>query len=279
MTTAVLERTPATAAPQEAAFVVKDADNAGDWRAADARLPLAGRLRLNLSALGVDPDAPDFGERLCRLSQDNEPYDFEISAQGELIVMAPSGWESNIGEKGINAPLFFWCMDNDGFDVSQTVMFRLPSGARYMPDAAWITQERYEQLLAEEYQSTIDGAPDFVVEVRSRTDNLAEGLSKMQEWMDGGSRLGWYLDPYNIRAYIFRQGQAVEVLDDPETLSGEDVLPGFVFEVRRLIFARYAGRPQHQPESEPEHQSEPEPVSEPGLEPAAEFEYEPDAEV
>ena len=278
MTTAVLERTPATAAPQEAAVVVKDADNAGDWRAADARLPLAGRLRLNLSALGVDPDAPDFGERLCRLSQDNEPYDFEISAQGELIVMAPSGWESNIGEKGINAPLFFWCMDNDGFDVSQTVMFRLPSGARYMPDAAWITQERYEQLLAEEYRSAIDGAPDFVVEVRSRTDNLAEGLSKMQEWMDGGSRLGWYLDPYNIRAYIFRHGQAVEVLDNPETLSGEDVLPGFVFEVRRLIFARYAGRPQHQPESEPEHRSEPEPVSEPALEPAAEFEYEPDAE-
>ncbi len=268
MTTAVLERTPATAAPQEAA-AAKDADHADyacDWRAADARLPLAGRLRLNLSALGVDPDAPDLGERLCRLSQDNEPYDFEVSAQGELIVMVPSGWESNIGEKGINAPLFFWCMDNDGFDVSQTVMFRLPSGARYMPDAAWITQERYEQLLAEEYQSAIEGAPDFVVEVRSRTDNLAEGLSKMQEWMDGGSRLGWYLDPYNIRAYIFRHGQAVEVLDNPETLSGEDVLPGFVFEVRRLIFARYAGRSQLQPESEPVR------------EPTAEFETEPDAE-
>ncbi len=202
-------------------------------------LPLAGRLHLNLSALGVDPNAPDFGERLCQLSQDNHPYGFEFSARGELIVMSPSGWESNIGEKGINAPLLFWTLDNGGFDVSQTVLFNLPSGARYMPDASWITQERYEQLLAEEYRSTIDGAPDFVVEVRSRTDRLAAGLAKMQEWMDGGARLGWYLDPYETRAYIYRPGQPVVILDNPETLSGEDVLPGFLFEVRRLIFARY----------------------------------------
>ena len=202
-------------------------------------LPLTGRLRLNLSALGVDPHAPDFGERLCRLSRDNHPYDFEFSARGELIVMSPSGWESNIGEKGINAPLLFWTLDNGGFDVSQTVLFNLPGGARYMPDAAWITQERYEQLLAAEYRSTIDGAPDFVVEVRSRTDRLAAGLAKMQEWMDGGARLGWYLDPYETRAYIYRPGQPVAILDNPETLSGEDVLPGFLFEVRRLIFARY----------------------------------------
>ena len=206
-------------------------------------LPLVGRLKLDLSALGVDGGAADFGERLCRLSRDNEPYDFEFSAQGELIVMPPSGWESNIGEKGINAPLFFWSLDNDGFDCAQTVIFNLPSGARYMPDASWITQERYERLRAQEYQSTIDGAPDFVVEVRSRTDNLADGLAKMQEWRDGGARLGWYLDPYAIRAYIFRPGRPVEIRDDPETLSGEDVLPGFVFTVRRLIFARYPNPP------------------------------------
>ena len=122
-------------------------------------------------------------------------------------------------------------------------MFNLPSGARYMPDASWITQERYELLLAQEYRSAIDGAPDFVVEVRSRTDSLADGLAKMQEWLDAGARLGWYLDPYAIRAYIFRPGSPVEILDNPETLSGEDVLPGFVFEARRLIFARHSNPP------------------------------------
>ena len=202
-------------------------------------LPLAGRIYLNLSALGIDPNAPDFGERLCRLSQDNHPYDFEVSAQGELIVMPPSGWETGANEQATTTRVGVWQDDNGGMSFPPTVMFNLPSGARYMPDASWITQERYEQLLAGEYHSTIDGAPDFVVEVRSRTDSLAYGLSKMQEWMDGGARLGWYLDPYQIRAYIYRLGQSVEILDDPETLSGEDVLPGFVFEVRRLIFARH----------------------------------------
>ena len=213
------------------------ADSAGA-----AELPLAGRLRLNLSALGVDAGAPDFGERLCRLSADNEPYDFEISAKGELIVMPPSGWESGANEQAASSRVAIWQDDNGGLSFPPTVMFNLPSGARYIPDASWITQERYEGLLAQEYRSAIDGAPDFVVEVRSRTDNLADGLAKMQEWMDGGARLGWYLDPYETRAYVFRPGQPVEILDNPETLSGEDVLPGFVFEVRRLIFARH-GQP------------------------------------
>ena len=214
-------------------------------------LPLAARIHLNLAALGIDPTAPDFGERLCQLSQDNHPYDFEISAQGELIVIPPSGWDSGINEVKVSASVGNWQDANSGMSFASTVMFNLPSGARYMPDASWISQERYEHLLAGEYRSTIDGAPDFVVEVRSRTDSLADGLAKMQEWMDGGARLGWYLDPYQTRAYIYRRGQPVEILDDPETLSGADVLPGFVFEVRRLIFARHPTAPPHPTDAAP----------------------------
>ena len=206
-------------------------------------LPLIGRLHLNLSALGVDPNAPDFGERLCQLSQDNPPYDFEISARGELIIIPPSHWETGFNIGKVSAKVAAWQDANGGLSFAPTVMFNLPGGARYMPDASWITQERYEQLLAQEYRSAIDGAPDFVVEVRSRTDRLADGLSKMQEWLDAGARLGWYLDPYAIRAYIFRPGQPVAILDNPETLSGADVLPGFVFAVRRLVFARYPNPP------------------------------------
>ena len=83
-------------------------------------------------------------------------------------------------------------------------------------------------------------APDFVVEVRSRTDSVVAGLAKMQEWMDGGARLGWCIDPYGRRVCVYRAGREVEVLEYPETLSGEDVLIGFVFEVKRLVFERYA---------------------------------------
>lgn len=203
-------------------------------------LALVGQLRLNLSALGIDTEAPDFAERFFQMANENEPYTFELSSTGELIVMAPSGWDSNIGENGINAPLMYWTLDHDGYASSQTVQFRLTSGAIYIPDAAWINQDRYDALRSSDYTSIIPGAPDFVVEVRSRTDNVADGLSKMQEWMDGGAQLGWYIDPYERRVHIFRSGKPAEVSDDPQTLSGEDVLQGFVFEIRRLIFSRYA---------------------------------------
>lgn len=202
--------------------------------------PLAGELRINLSALGIDAGAPDFAERFFEMANENEPYTFEYSGNGELIVMPPAGWESNIGENETNTDLAIWRRENGGYACSQNVQFQLPSGAIYIPDAAWITQERYDALRGGDYRSTIPGSPDFVVEVRSRTDRVTSGLAKMREWMDGGSRLGWYIDPYERRVHVFRAGQEVEILDDPETLSGEDVLPGFVLEVRRLVFARYA---------------------------------------
>ena len=204
-----------------------------------AAMPLTAPLRLNVAALGVDPSAPDFAERFFRMANENEPYNFEITAQGELIVMPPAGHESNDGEQGINYGLFGWGLDKPGHTYSQTVQFQLPSGAVYVPDAAWITQEHYDSLWEGEYSSTITGAPAFVVEVRSRTDRVAAGLAKMQEWIDGGSRLGWYIDPYERRVYVYRAGREVEILEDPETLSGEDVLVGFVFQVRRLVFDRY----------------------------------------
>ena len=216
------------------------------WHGSDAdQLPLSAPLRLNLSALGIDPKAPDFAERFFRMACDNELYRLEFSADGELIVMPPSGWESGANEQAASSRVAIWQDDNGGLSFPPTVMFNLPSGAHYIPDASWISQERYERLLSQEYQSAIDGAPDFVVEVRSRTDNLADGLAKMREWMDDGARLGWYLDPYETRAYVFRLGQPAEILDNPESLSGEDVLPGFVFEVRRLIFARHNPQSGH----------------------------------
>ena len=120
---------------------------------------------------------------------------------------------------------------------TQTVAFRLPSDAQYMPDAAWITQERFDNLTEFELRNTINGAPDFVVEVRSRSDRLAPQLAKMAEWMEAGSRLGWLLDPIDKRRlHLSYRSTMMEILDNPTTLHGEDVLPGFVFEVGRLMF-------------------------------------------
>lgn len=211
--------------------------------AGDLPLSLTGQLRLNLSALGVDDSASDFVERLYQLGNDNEPYRFEYSAQGELVIMAPPGPEGNLDEREINDSLSAWRRANGGENYTQTALFRLPGGGRRMPDAAWINQERYDNLTAEERRVAINGAPDFVVEVRSRTDHLMPIQAKMQEWLNGGCRLGWLIDPYERCVHIYRAGQAVAVVEDPRTLSGEDVLPGFVFEVGRLIFARHDALP------------------------------------
>lgn len=209
-------------------------EESADWA-------LVRELRLNLAALGVDHLAPDFGERLCQLSTDNPPWQFEYSAQGELIIMPPPGSESSREEAEAIGELYVWRRSNGGMSYPSSVGFRLPSGAERIPDAAWITQERYGNLTSVERRGTINGAPDFVVEIRSRTDRLPPFLAKMQEWMDGGTRLGWGIDSRNRLAYLYRAGQdGPEVLENPETLSGEDVLPGFAFAVRRLIFDRHS---------------------------------------
>ena len=214
--------------------VEEAAEQSADWT-------LVGELRLNLAALGVDHLAPDFGERLCQFATDNPPWQFEYSAQGELIIMPPPGSESSREEAVASGELYVWQRTNGGMSYGPTVGFHLPSGAQRIPDAAWITEERYDNLTTIERRGTINGAPDFVVEIRSRTDRLPPFLAKMQEWMDGGTRLGWGIDPRNHLAYLYRAGQeGPEVLENPETLSGEDVLPGFIFEVRRLIFDRHS---------------------------------------
>ena len=224
----------ATLAPttRVAALAVDDADDFPTF-------PLVGPLRLNLAALGVDGRSPDFGERLCLLSRDNECFQFEYSAKGELVIMPPVGSEGSHGEQGINYALYGWGLENPGRTYSQTSLFKLPSGAQYMPDAAWVSQDRFEEITLSERRGSITGAPDFVIELHSHSDSLRAGLAKMQEWMEAGTKLGWYIQPYQRRVYVHRAGQDVEILEDPETLSGEDVLPGFLLEVRRLIFDRY----------------------------------------
>ena len=208
------------------------AEGSADW-------VLVGELRLNLAALGVDHLAPDFGERLCQFSTDNPPWQFEYSAQGELIIMPPSGSESSREEAAAGGELYVWRRSNGGMSYGPTVGFQLPSGAQRIPDAAWITQERYDNLTSAERRGTISGAPDFVIEVRSHSDRLPLFLAKMQEWIDGGATLGWGIDSRQRRAYVYRAGaDEPEILENPETLSGEDLLPGFVFETRRLIFDR-----------------------------------------
>ena len=197
----------------------------------------AGTIRLDLSALGIDHRAADFPARFIEFCEQNDLYEMEVNAAGELLILPMTGYRGNKEESYMNHFLVGWELANGGSASSQTVRFRLPSGEIRGPDAAWITQERFDVLPEDQRQTIVEGAPDFVVEIRSRTDALRPLQDKMVLWMAGGARLGWLIDARNRQVYIYRADEAEpQLLNDPETLDGEEVLPGFSFPVRQYIF-------------------------------------------
>ena len=196
-----------------------------------------GAIRLRLEALGVDFRTDDFPTRFINFCEANDDYEMEVNEDGELVILPMVGFKGNRHETEMATELNIWRRANGGISVSQTSRFRLPTGAIRGPYAAWITQERYDAATEEERETIIVDAPDFVVEIRSRRDDLRPLQRKMQIWMDGGARLGWLIDPRSRRVFIYRSGQPEpEVLENPETLAGEDVLQGFSFAVRQYIF-------------------------------------------
>ena len=196
-----------------------------------------GAVVLSLAALGIDHRADDFPERFITFCEQNDLYEMEVTAEGELLILPMTGYRGNKQEFYFAVFIGNWELANGGSASSQTVRFRLPSGAVLGPDAAWITQERFDALPERERETVIEGAPDFVVEIRSRSDNLRPLQNKMAEWMAGGVRLGWLIDALQRQVHVYRAGQPEpQLLDDPETLDGEDVLVGFAFPVRQYIF-------------------------------------------
>jgi len=170
---------------------------------------------------------------LCRA---NPEVRFERTAKGELIVVPPTGGESGSQNRRLTQRLGNWTDEDctgEAFDSS--TMFRLPNGAYRSPDAAWILLERWEALTPEERKVFPPICPDFVVELRSFSDSLRALQTKMQEYMDNGTRLGWLIDPKGQQVEIYRQGREKEVLLEPTSLSGEQVLPGFVLDLKGIL--------------------------------------------
>jgi Uma2 family endonuclease len=171
-------------------------------------------------------------ERFYRLCRNNPDIKFEYSNKGELIVMSPTGGETGKRNAEITAEFVIWNRKNGfGRIFDSSTGFKLPSGANRSPDVSWVRKERWESLHPEQREKFPPLAPDFVLELRSPTDNLKTLQEKMQEYMDNGVRMGWLIDCKNRRAEIWRQGRSPEILESPEILSGEDVLPGFVLDM------------------------------------------------
>ncbi|ACK71811.1 protein of unknown function DUF820 [Gloeothece citriformis PCC 7424] len=171
-------------------------------------------------------------EQFYRLCQVNETWRLERNAKGELLIMPPIGGKSGKREASLITDVTNWNRQAQLGEVfSSSIIFRLPKGGDRSPDVAWVKQERWEALSQEEQEKFPPLCPDFVIDLRSRTDSLKSLQEKMQEYLESGLRLGWLINPQQQEVEIYRQNQEVEIVDLPTSLSGEDVLLGFVLEL------------------------------------------------
>ncbi|PPJ61849.1 Uma2 family endonuclease [Cuspidothrix issatschenkoi] len=181
-------------------------------------------LTVNLKSLIEMTD-----EQFFELCQNNRELRFERNANGELIIMPPTGGETGNRNGRITQQLMNWTdADGTGIAFDSSTCFKLPNGADRSPDASWIKLERWDTLTDEEKQKFPPICPDFVIELLSPSDSLKTAQEKMREYMDNGVRLGILINRKSRQVEIYRQGKEVEVLDSPATVSGEDVLKGFV---------------------------------------------------
>lgn len=176
-------------------------------------------------------------EQFYQLCQNNPNIKLERNAKGELIVVPPTGGETGNRNFNLAYQLGVWIEQNQelglGFDSSTE--FDLPNGGNRSPDVAWVNIERWQALTPQDRRKFPPLCPDFVIELRSDSDRLSELRNKMHEYLDSGLRLGWLINPQDRQVEIYRLGQPIEVLQSPATLSGEDVLPGFMLDLSRIF--------------------------------------------
>lgn len=168
----------------------------------------------------------------CQLNQD---WRFERTSDGDLIIMPPTGGETGRRNFTLIGLFNTWVQsDGTGIGFDSSTGFILPNGARRSPDLAWVKSSRWDRLTDDEKEEFPPLCPDFVVELRSKSDTIDKLQSKMQEYIENGAQLGWLIDPMEKRVYIYRPGEEVICLDNPAILSGEPELKGFVLELNRI---------------------------------------------
>jgi Uma2 family endonuclease len=171
-------------------------------------------------------------EHLCRKYR---KLRLELTSTGELIVMPPTGAETGKLNSNLIYQLEAWSrQDGTGICFSEAAGFILPNGAIRAPDVAWIKREKWDRLTNEQKKRFAPWCPDFVVELRSPSNSLGELRNKLVEYMENGASLGWLIDPFTRQVYVYRPNEEVVVLNNPEKVSGDPVLPGFTLNLTEL---------------------------------------------
>jgi Uma2 family endonuclease len=181
------------------------------------------------------PSAPVSDEELLRFSELNKPYKIERNKDGEITIMTPVNYRGGKHEGYVAAALLLWAeQDGRGSAVPANVGFNLPDGSCLAPDAAWLTKEREGTLTPEQQDSFPPICPDFLIEVRSKSDGRRMVEAKMQAWLDNGAKLAWLIDPIDGNVTIYRPGHAPEFLDRPEVVVATEPVDGFELRCARL---------------------------------------------
>ncbi|PZV26460.1 MAG: hypothetical protein DCF12_09540 [Snowella sp.] len=174
-------------------------------------------------------------EQFVQLAWVNQNLQLERTATGELIVMPPTGSDTGNKNADILGQLWLWNRQTQlGQIFDSSSGFHLPNGADRSPDVSWIGQDRWDTLTLEEKSGFAPLCPDFVLELRSKHDSLESLQQKMQEYQENGAKLGWLIDRNRKKVEIYRPKKSVEVQNSPNSLSGEDILPGFTLDLSEI---------------------------------------------
>jgi Uma2 family endonuclease len=188
-------------------------------------------LVLHFSPLMKKLSEEEFFE-FCMLNKDLR---IELTSAGDLIIMPPTGGKTGILNFKLIAGFGVWVeKDGTGKGFDSSTLFTLPNGAKRSPDLAWVRNERWAQLSEKEQERFPPLCPDFVVELRSRSDSLKVLRDKMQEYIENGAQLGWLIDPFKKKVYVYQPQSAVKIFDNPSYISGDPLLRGFTLDVQSL---------------------------------------------
>ena len=187
------------------------------------------------SRILIQPERRMTDDEYYQFCQANPGLRIERTAEGEIVIMSPTGWETSYRNSDLTAQLRNWAKrDGRGKSFDSNAEYVLPNGAARSPDASWVDRSRVTSLNREHKRKLPRLCPDFVVELTSPSDRLREVQAKMQEWMENGAQLGWLLDADNRTAYVYRPGRDPEKLIAPERLAGEGPVEGFVLDLTEI---------------------------------------------
>lgn len=200
----------------------------GETQLVDSSLfPIVLDFRAVLEKIGDD----EF-ERFCRHNPDVE---IEMTKEGELVIMPPTGGKTGIRNFSLNGYFFNWVeKDQTGVGFDSSTVFKLPNGAKRSPDLAWIKNERWESLTDEEQEKFPPMCPDFVVELRSPSDSIKNLQAKMEEYVENGASLGWLIDPIERKIHVYRPAAEPEILENPDSVNGAPLLEKFSLKMKKI---------------------------------------------